>query len=199
MTFMSEAEKERWEQRYVTGTYRPRTATSPFLAEWLPRIPTGRALDIACGAGRNSLAIAEAGFVTEAIDISPTAISVGQTEAERRGRVIDWRVADLDSLSLDASSYDLITCFRYRNRSLWPKLNSALAPDGWVVIEHHFKTPLEVAGPPSDDFRLDPGELLEAFSSLRVIHYSETFEAADMGGDSYAIERIVACNGNPGF
>lgn len=196
---MARDEKAKWEHRYATGGYQPRDWTSPFLAEWLPRVPIGRALDVACGAGRNSLALAEAGFETVGIDISETAISMGHKTASERGLTIDWQVADLDTQELGLHAYDLITNFRFRSEQLWPKLVTALKPDGWLIAEHHFRTHLAVAGPPTDNFRLEPGEYLRAFSALRIIHYSESIEEADQPGELFAIERIVACNGDPGF
>ncbi|MDH5422047.1 MAG: class I SAM-dependent methyltransferase [Acidimicrobiia bacterium] len=197
---MTEHEAQVWEQRYATGAYQPRTWTSAFLAEWIPRIPAvGTALDVACGAGRNALALAAAGFETTAVDISETAIARGQQAAAERGLIINWQVADLDSLSIKPETFDLITCFRFRSESLWPRLTKALKPDGWLIAEHHFKTSRPVAGPPTDAFRLRPGEYLQAFRDLRIIHYSETIEEADRPGESYAIERVVAINGDPGF
>ncbi len=195
---MSEAEREKWDQRYAGGDYRPRSWPSPFLEAWLDRFPTGRALDVACGAGRNALRLAEAGFETDAVDISEVAISKGRDEAERRGLELEWMVSDLDDLALPAEKYDLITVIRYVNRGLWPRLIDGLAPGGWLLVEHHMKSHAEVEGPPSPDFRLDPQELLEAFRSLRVVFYEEVLET---GRDEqpYALERLVAVNGDPGF
>ena len=60
-------------------------------------------------------------------------------------------------------------------------------------------TSADVAGPTSPEFRLDPGELLQAFAGLRIVHYSESIEQADAADHTYAIERAVACNGDPGW
>jgi tellurite methyltransferase len=194
---MSEYERTEWDRRYREGEYRERANPSPFLDEWLPRLPTGRALDVACGAGRNALRLAEAGFAVEAVDISSVAIDIASTEAARRGLDISWRVADLDALELEATSYDLVTVFRYVNRPLWPRLAAALAPDGFVLYEHHLDSPREVEGPGQPEFRLRPQELLRAFNGLRVVHYSETIETE--GGSTFALARLVACQGDPGW
>jgi tellurite methyltransferase len=194
---MSEYERTEWDRRYREGEYRERANPSPFLDEWLPRLPTGRALDVACGAGRNALRLAEAGFAVEAVDISSVAIDIASTEAARRGLDVSWRVADLDALELEATSYDLVTVFRYVNRPLWPRLAAALAPDGFVLYEHHLDSPREVEGPGQPEFRLRPQELLRAFNGLRVVHYSETIETE--GGSTFALARLVACQGYPGW
>ena len=142
--------------------------------------------------------LAESGFDVEAVDISAQAIAVGRAEADRRGLDIRWVVHDLDDASLAEGAYDLITVIRYVNRRLWPRLLRSLAPDGWLIIEHHFLTEVDVEGPSTPDFRLRPQELLRAFESLRIVFYEETVET-DRDGHRYALERIVACNGDPGF
>ena len=196
---MSETERLEWDRRYTDGDYRPRTWPSPFLERWIDQFPAGRALDVACGAGRNALRLAEAGHQVEAVDISSSAINMARAEAEDRGLEVNWTVADLDDADLGTSRYDLITVIRYVNRHMWPRLVDALAPNGWLLIEHHLLTAANVDGPRSPEFRLAPQELLEAFSALRILHYEETIEAARRERESYALARLVACNGDPGF
>lgn len=196
---MSETERTEWDRRYADGDYRPRSWPSPFLEEWVDRLPPGRALDVACGAGRNALLLAEAGYRVEAVDISRSAIDMARAECNRRGLEIAWGVTDLDNAELETSAYDVITVIRYVNRRLWPRLIAALATDGFLLVEHHLQTTADVDGPTSPEFRLAPQELLEAFGSLRVLHYEEVLETAERESTGYAIARIVACNGNPGW
>jgi SAM-dependent methyltransferase len=197
---MSLDERSRWDRRYDTGEYVPRSRPAPFLLQWLDHVPVGRALDVATGTGRNALALAQAGFEVDAVDISTVAIDRARAEAERRGLEVTWTVADLDTADLPGADYDLITVVRYRNRELWPKLASALAPDGWILVEHHLQTHRrDVVGPSDDAFRLAPGELLEAFEDLRIVHYSEHVEPTDAGDALFVIARLVACAGDPGW
>lgn len=196
---MSEEERQRWDERYATGEYRARTWVTPLVERWVPAIPTGRALVVACGPGRNALYLAEHGFNVVGVDISAVAIERARISAAERGLAAEFKVADLDDFTPEPGSFDLITVIRYRNQGLWARLTDSLAPNGWIVAEHHMKTPLDVAGPTSPDFRLDPGELLDAFAGLRIVHYSESIEPADDEDRTYAIERAVACNGDPGW
>src|SRR3990172_7459462 len=196
---MSETERLEWDHRYAEGEYRPRTRPSPFLEEWIDRLPAGRALDVACGVGRNALLLAESGYRVEAVDISRSAIDMARTEADRRGLEVAWRVVDLDEACVQTSFYDVITVIRYVNRRLWPRLTAALAPNGWLLIEHHLRTTADVDGPSSPEFRLAPQELLKAFRSLRILHYEEGLETAEGEGKGFALARMVACNGDPGW
>lgn len=196
---MSEDERERWDRRYAEGDYAPRDEPTPFVLEWLPHIPGGRALDVATGTGRNALHLAAAGFDVDAVDISAVAVDRGREQARRRGLEVNWVVTDLDHEPLPRDDYDLITVVRYRNPELWPRLQDALAPDGWILIEHHLRTPLDVGGPGDATFRLEPGELLAAFGDLRVLHYSEQVEPSDDGSERFAIGRLAACAGDLGW
>lgn len=196
---MSEEERRRWDERYATGEYRARTSPTRYLQEWVSRFRPGRALVIACGPGRNALYLAQRGFDVTGVDISEVAVDRARGSAAERGLDARFVVADLDQLEPEAGAYDLITVIRYRNRGLWPRLVDALAPNGWILAEHHMKTSTDVAGPGSPEFRLDPGELLEAFGSLRVVDYSESIEPSDDDTTNYAIQRAVACNGDPGW
>lgn len=192
-------ERDAWNSRYAEGDYTPRTHPAPFLEEWVDRLPPGRALDVACGTGRNALRLAEAGLRVDAVDISEVAVERARTEADARGLELNWQVSDLDEFELSSGVYQAITVIRYRNRALWPRLIDALAPDGWLLVEHHLKSLLEVSGPQNPEFRLDPQELLEEFAMLRIVYYSESLEPADDGGRHYALARLVACKGDPGF
>lgn len=165
----------------------------------MPVIPRGRALVVACGPGRNALYLAQHGFRVLGVDISEVAIRQARATADDRGLDAEFLVADLDEFRPEPGDFDLITVIRYRNPDLWPRLVTALAPDGWIVAEHHMSTTNDVAGPTSPEFRLEPGELLAAFSGLRIVHYSESIEPADDEQKTYAIERAVACNGDPGW
>lgn len=87
---MSAEDKEKWDRRYHEGAYADRTAPAVWLAESLPAIKASlaarssttnrfRALDLACGAGRNGWFLVREGFCVDGVDISP----VGLTRARQ--------------------------------------------------------------------------------------------------------------------
>ena len=153
---------------------------------------------LACGAGRNALFLASRGFEVDAVDISSVAIDLARAEAARRDLSVNWQVADLDDFDPGERRYDVITMIRYTNRVIWPRLAAALATDGWLVMEQHLRTRHDVAGP-SDEFRLAPGELLDAFGDLRVIRYAEEYGESPTSGRMVATATLLACKGDPGF
>ena len=92
---MTQIDRDKWDQRYAGDSYNKKNPVT-LVADWLPQIPTGRALDIACGAGRNALFLAKAGYRVDAIDISPEGLKLANQEAENLGLDINWIEHDLD-------------------------------------------------------------------------------------------------------
>jgi SAM-dependent methyltransferase len=167
-------------------------------------MPRGTALDLPCGAGRNALYLAESGFRVDAIDVSQSALDIGEAEADRRGVQVRWHQADLDTEDPPSVSYDLIVSCFYVNRTLIPRLKTWVTGNGFVVFEQHLATDLQVQGPHKNSWRMAPGELLELFSDFQIVYYEEGVFSRpnDDGGESdkaNALARLVACKGSPGF
>jgi tellurite methyltransferase len=190
---VSTAERDKWDARYRDGAYESRTHPTALLAEWLPRLQRGRALDVACGAGRNALFLAANGYAVTALDISGVALERGRRSATERGLTIEWLRADLDddpARVLPAGPFDLIVWVRYVHRTLMPHLVARLAAGGALLCEQHLLTGEAVAGPTSTHFRLAPGELLAAAHGLRIEH-SFDGPAVDPDGRSVALAQLI--------
>jgi SAM-dependent methyltransferase len=190
---VSAAERDKWDARYRDGAYENRTHPTALLAQWLPRIERGRALDVACGAGRNALYLAAHGFSVCALDISAVALERGRRSAAAQGLAIDWRCADLDGdldEALPVGPYDLIVWVRYVHRSLMPALFARLTAGGVLLAEQHLATTADVAGPRSAAFRLSPGELERSAAGLTLLHAREG-TLVDPDGRPVALAQLV--------
>ena len=190
---MSAAERDKWDARYRDGAYEGRTHPTALLVEWLPRLPRGRALDVACGAGRNALYLAANGYAVSALDISGVALERAQAAAVERGLTVEWLCADLDEdpeRALPAGDFDLIVWVRYVHPTLMPHLVARLAVGGAIVCEQHFATGAAVAGPRSAEFRLPPGALRRSAQGLDVAHAYEG-PAVDPDGRSVALTQLI--------
>ena len=195
---MSDADRERWNARYEAGEYAARTHPSALLAAWIDRLPRGRALDVACGRGRNAIHLAANGYAVDAMDISDVALARARERADAAGVAVNWIEADLERPDIARDAYDVVVIARFLNRPLIPRLIDALRPGGHIVYDHHYIAPVEVGGPKSRRFRARPNELLERFRTLRVLFYEEGIVAEPDGG-RMALARLVACRGSPGY
>lgn len=191
---MSAADRAKWDARYAAGAYQARPHPSAFLVECEPLLPApGRALDVACGAGRNALFLAERGWTVEAVDISPIALRRGAERAQ--GLPIRWRERDLDA-GLDVTGrYELIVNIRYVDLPLLRALLGRLRPGGMLLVEQHLalsKTPaVAVSGPQNAAFRVSPGSLRQLASRLRVERCYEGL-APEPDGATAAVSRLLA-------
>ena len=187
---MSKADRDKWDRRYAEDSYRKHNPVS-LLHDWLPRLPVGRALDVACGAGRNAIFLAEAGFRVDAIDISPVGLETARREAEHRGLAVNWIEHDLDIPYVFDRDYDLILVLWFVRLDLLRELCSHLAPGGFLVSEQHLAAEGDFAGPENRLFRVAPGALRTAVEDLEVLFYEEG-AGLNSDGEPIASARVVA-------
>jgi SAM-dependent methyltransferase len=150
------------------------------VATCLPQLPRqGYALDIAAGAGRHSLALAQHGLRVDAIDISPQGLRLAQQRALEAGLApgtdLCFIVADLERPWLPRRCYDVILVSYFLYRPLFALIKAQLRPGGWLVYET--LTLDQKFGPSHQptrlDFLLQPQELKEAFADFEILFYAE--------------------------
>lgn len=169
---MSEEDRHRWEQKHRTAP--PQEEPSPFLVDQIVRVPQGgTALDVAAGRGRNSVFLARHGFSVDAMDISPTAVGEVNRLATELGLPLNGIQTDLDAVNLPASRYELVIVINYLNRSLIPKLKTALKPGGYVIYETFLVDQKEIGHPTNPLYLLEHNELLDLFREFRTLFYRE--------------------------
>ena len=196
---MSQADRDKWNARYLAGAYEARTHPSALLAHWAGRLqvvgPAPRAVDLACGSGRNALFLARRGWHVDAVDISPVALARLRAAADAEGLPVNCVERDLEpaSSALDGFAercYDLALSIRYTDMPLVGALPRVLAPGGHLIAEMHLITDKTVAGPRSHRFRVAPGELRKAGSVLELLHYREGL-VSDPDGRTVALAQLV--------
>lgn len=191
---MSRAERLKWDERYRTGAYTDRKHPTGLLADWVPQLSRGRALDVACGAGRNSIYLAANGWHVDAVDISPVGLERARQSAADRGVEVQWKQGDLDepAAALPDGPYDLIVLARYVNPAVYRPLLGRLACNGILLCEQHIVSPDDVIGPKDPAFRLQHNELLRAVTGpgLRVMYYREGI-VTDPDGRDAALAQVV--------
>jgi 2-polyprenyl-3-methyl-5-hydroxy-6-metoxy-1,4-benzoquinol methylase len=170
---VSEADRIKWDKRYRASSSKKMSPPSEFIKHWIDRCPSGRALDVACGRGRNALFLAASGYEVDAIDISEEALSNARRTAQESGLKLNWILHDLDEEFCPDSPYDLIIMVHYINLPLLASLARQLNPGGILLCEQHLATGAEVAGPSNPAFRLKPQQMRKAARGLKILELKE--------------------------
>ena len=154
-----------WNQHYAQPANIER-APSRLLVQVADILPPGRALDLACGPGRNALYLAGLGWQVTAVDTSSVAIAA--LRAAPGGNAIDTRIADLEKhdFRIEPAAFDLICDFYYLQRDLFPEIRAGVRPGGMFAGSLHL----------TGTFALRSGELREEFAGWKILYYSEAPE-----------------------
>src|SRR5438876_303296 len=161
-----------WDKRYRMEELE--AEPNPLLIETAKRLPPGKALDLACGTGRNALWLATHGWQVTAVDGAPSAIGILREQAIP----VDARVADLEKgeFRIDPAAWDLIVICRYLQRDLFEPAKHGLRPGGVLLAIVLITAP----GEEPSYKRLRPGELAEYFQGWQILHYREAHPVAEI-------------------
>lgn len=178
-----ETDRDKWNKRFASQDSYLGNHPSPSLQREIGRIkqlvPGKRALDIACGEGRNSLFLSEHGFEVTAVDISDIGLAKGKQRALDSGLAINFRQVDLDEYKIEGQ-YDLVLNFNYLLRQLIPQEVDALTPGGILLFDTIRESPslLQSHNP---DYLLKCGELKQIFKEYdgEILFFEET-DSGDM-------------------
>ncbi len=176
------SDRLRWNERYRGAGCLMGEAPSAFLVDSMPlvtgHVPGRRALDLACGEGRNSIFLARNGFRVTGVDISDEALAKAERRAVAEGVEIEWINADLEGVVIPRR-YDLILNINFLLRDLFGSCVAALSPGGVLLVET-IMAGENAPVPHNPDYLLQPGELERIFASYPGrIHLSE--ELPDAG------------------
>ncbi len=198
---MSQADADKWNQRYRDGAYATRTHPSAFVEQWLPRLEVDsdhpRAVDVGCGAGRNALHLARHGWQVDAIDVSQVALDQLAAKASDEQLAINCIQADLEAGDAlpqalrTPEHYELALIVRYTQLPLIEQLKSTLTRGGYLMVELHLQTEAEVVGPRNPNFRVAPGALRAAAAGLNVLSCYEGL-VDEVDGRLAALAQLVA-------
>ncbi|MFL5624135.1 MAG: class I SAM-dependent methyltransferase [Ktedonobacteraceae bacterium] len=181
---------------------KPSEELEKFLHETHP--PTGKALDLGSGEGRNSLLLAHYGYHVHAVDSSSQGIHKLEQYARSQGLdTIDGEIADVRTVRLTTNFYDTIVAVTIldhiaeeEGKKVAESIIDALRPGGFVFIEaftvhdpaanatrKENETISETASFVQHYF--DEGELATWFSPLETLLYEEFMKYDDSHGEAH--------------
>ena len=169
---------------------------SAALAAYLQQISeSGEALDLGAGAGRDTIALATAGYRVRAVDLSDRGLARIQQRAADAGvsHLVETQAADVRKVEMPRSKYAAIVATTVLDhlppadaRALWRKMTEALTATGFLYVQVH-----TTEDPGSDR---EPGASCDAPISETadaVINYFAPNQLAVWAADSESRLRIL--------
>jgi 2-polyprenyl-3-methyl-5-hydroxy-6-metoxy-1,4-benzoquinol methylase len=182
---MPAADREKWNAKYAAGeTPDQPSAVLLSLAKWLPS--TGRALDIAAGAGRHAVWLAAQGLEVTAADIAGVGLQLAQSRAHERGLSVRVLETDLEQVDFPPGPWDAIVSVCYLWRPLFAAYPRHIAPGGRLFVVQPTTLNLQRHARPPRPYLLEPGELRELLAGWRLLHNAEDW-SADGRHDAVAV------------
>lgn len=139
-----------WETRYATREVTWSGRVNAALADVAAPLPRGTALDVGCGEGADAIWLAEQGWRTVGMDVSPTAVARATAAARERGLDAD-RVGFVVADAVDAlpdATYDLVAAsFLHSWEADFPRIDilraaaERVAPGGHLLVVSHAAMP----------------------------------------------------------
>ena len=165
--------QKKWELRY-RNTEIEATSPAKVLADGSHLLPSsGKALDLACGAGKNAIFLAKQGLNVDAFDNASVIIRKLSQYAKQHDLKLNAQVFDIEKNILPPNTYDVIIVSYFLERDIFPSLLNALRADGLLFYQTWSQEKVSTQGPSSTRFRLAKGELLQLCNGLDLLLYRE--------------------------
>lgn len=194
--------RERWNEKWrewSDGVHAEHAEPSRFLVAETEALAPGRALDLACGVGRNALWLAARGWRVTGVDYSEVALAEARRRSAALGADVTWILADVTEWQPEPGAFDLV-CILYvqvpeaDRREVLRHAVSALAPDGTLlVVGHHLRNLEEGTGGPSNpDVLFTPEEVAAALDGLTIERAESVPRPVDVDGElRHAVDALV--------
>jgi len=174
----SEEQRAHWDLKYEHGLP---SLTEPdpffisayekFVAQSSPQ--AGTALDLAGGVGRHALWLARRNWQVTVVDVSDVAMRKLNQAALEQNVKLDLLVGDASDYKFEPARFDLILLFYHLDRSLFPKIVSALKPGGLLICKISLRWDSGEKVTTASTNPLHRNELPSLVPELDVLHHQE--------------------------
>jgi len=137
-----------WDRRYAGSELLWTAEPNRFLVAEAAGLPPGRALDLACGEGRNAVWLAERGWQVTGVDFSAAGLAKAEELARARGVDVELVRADLAGWEPERAAFDLVVVLYLQlpaaeRRPVLRQAAAAVAPGGLLLVVAHDSSNLE--------------------------------------------------------
>lgn len=176
---MSQQDRQKWDEKYrkKSELLRPRDASETVKKFVKPSVDA-RALDLACGAGRNAIYLARLGHEVDAFDIAAAALDALVEEAHRKEvyALVNAELVDLDTFTPALESYDLIIMMNFLDRALLQRAQFGLKEGGLFIVETYMDDPSNEKKEANAENLLQKEELKTLFDEEYELLFYDEFE-----------------------
>jgi len=167
--------REHWNRKYAEAESLWSTTPNRFLVAETSHLEPGRALDLACGEGRNARWLATCGWTVTGIDFSDVAIARARELAARAHLAIEFVCTDLLDYEPEPDGFDLVLVLYLQipaieRRVVLERAAAALRAGGTFLLVGHDLTNVTdgVGGPSDPDLLYTPDDIVAELGALEV-------------------------------
>jgi SAM-dependent methyltransferase len=191
---------EAWDARYAGVELMWGVEPNRFVAEQLADLAPGRALDLACGEGRNAIWLAGRGWQVTAADFSAVAIERARELAASAGATVDWRVEDVVTWEPEPRAFDLVLVAylqlpRDEREKVFAHAAAAVAPGGtFFYVAHDARNIADGhGGPQYPEVLCTAADVVAALGGFDVLTAGEVLRPVALpdGRTVHAIDTLV--------
>jgi SAM-dependent methyltransferase len=191
--------RDDWNARYAQKELLWTAEPNRRFAAEVEGLAPGRALDVACGEGRNAVWLAERGWRVTGVDFSDVAIEKAAALAAARGVEVEWVVDDVVASAPERGAFDLVAVLYLQlpHDELAAALRHAaraLAPGGTIVVLGHDSTNLTdgYGGPKDQAVLFTPEDVVGELGGLAVERAEKVRRTVPLdGGEAVAVDALV--------
>lgn len=187
--------RDGWNRRYAGSELLWTAEPNRFLVAEISGLPPGRALDLACGEGRNAVWLAERGWEVTGVDFADVGLDKARGLAAARGVDPTWVEADLLDYDPPPEAFDLVVILYLQlpadeRRRVLRSAAAAIAPGGTLLVVAHDRSNLEHGhgGPQDPRMLATPQEVAGDLDGLEI-QFAKVVERRD--GDLVALDLLV--------
>ncbi len=151
-------DRHQWDERYRGDALVWTSTPNQFLVSEAVGLPAGRAVDLACGEGRNAVWLAEQGWRVTGVDFSSVGLAKARRFAELWGVEVTWVESAVQDWAPPPEGFDLVAVLYLQlpqpeRTAALDVAASAVAPGGTLLVVAHDEDNLTrgYGGPPSAD------------------------------------------------
>jgi 2-polyprenyl-3-methyl-5-hydroxy-6-metoxy-1,4-benzoquinol methylase len=190
-----------WDERYSGDELVWTSTPNQFLVAEAVELSPGRAVDLACGEGRNSIWLAEQGWTVTGVDFSPVGLDKAKRFADLWGVEVTWIESAIETWEPPHEGFDLVGMLYLQlpqpaRSAALDRAASAVAPGGTLLVVAHDIDNLSrgYGGPPDASVLYRVSDVTEAAvnAGLTVERAEQAIRVVDTdNGPRDALDTVV--------